>query len=307
MPVMEGKCALFKAFADVDAFPLCVNSKDVDEIVRTVELIGLSFGGINLEDIAAPRCFEIEQKLKERLDIPVFHDDQHGTAIIASAALINSSRLTGKPLASMTVVINGAGAAGIAIAKLFLLLGIGDVILCDKDGILHPGAQGMNPAQREMTAITNKTGKSGSLADALAGADAFIGVSRPGLVTPQMVSTMASKAVVFAMANPVPEIMPEDAKAGGAYIVGTGRSDFPNQVNNVLAFPGIFKGALAVRAKDITEEMKLAAAYGIAGIISDNELRPDYVLPDAFNPKVAEAVAKAVADKAVEQGLARIK
>ncbi len=307
MPVMEGKCALFKAFADIDAFPLCVNSKDVDEIVRTVELIGLSFGGINLEDIAAPRCFEIEQKLKERLDIPVFHDDQHGTAIIASAALINSSRLTGKPLSSMTVVINGAGAAGIAIAKLFLLLGIGDVILCDKDGILHPGAQGMNPAQREMTAITNKTGKSGSLADALAGADAFIGVSRPGLVTPQMVSTMASKAVVFAMANPVPEIMPEDAKAGGAYIVGTGRSDFPNQVNNVLAFPGIFKGALAVRAKDITEEMKLAAAYGIAGIISDNELRPDYVLPDAFNPKVAEAVAKAVADKAVEQGLARIK
>ena len=307
MPVMEGKCALFKAFADIDAFPLCVNSKDVDEIVRTVELIGLSFGGINLEDIAAPRCFEIEQKLKERLDIPVFHDDQHGTAIIASAALINSSRLTGKPLSSMTVVINGAGAAGIAIAKLFLLLGIGDVILCDKDGILHPGAQGMNPAQREMTAITNKTGKSGSLADALAGADAFIGVSRPGLVTPQMVSTMASKAVVFAMANPIPEIMPEDAKAGGAYIVGTGRSDFPNQVNNVLAFPGIFKGALAVRAKDITEEMKLAAAYGIAGIISDNELRPDYVLPDAFNPKVAEAVAKAVADKAVEQGLARIK
>ena len=307
MPVMEGKCALFKAFADIDAFPLCVNSKDVDEIVRTVELIGLSFGGINLEDIAAPRCFEIEQKLKERLDIPVFHDDQHGTAIIASAALINSSRLTGKPLSSMTVVINGAGAAGIAIAKLFLLLGIGDVILCDKDGILHPGAQGMNPAQREMTAITNKTGKTGSLADALAGADAFIGVSRPGLVTPQMVSTMASKAVVFAMANPVPEIMPEDAKAGGAYIVGTGRSDFPNQVNNVLAFPGIFKGALAVRAKDITEEMKLAAAYGIAGIISDNELRPDYVLPDAFNPKVAEAVAKAVADKAVEQGLARIK
>ncbi len=307
MPVMEGKCALFKAFADVDAFPLCVNSKDVDEIVRTVELIGLSFGGINLEDIAAPRCFEIEQKLKQRLDIPVFHDDQHGTAIIASAALINCSRLTKKPLSSMTVVINGAGAAGIAIAKLLLMLGIGDVILCDKNGILYPGAEGMNEAQQKMAGQTNKNMRKGLLSDALVGADAFIGVSRPGLVTPQMVSTMAEKAAVFAMANPVPEIMPDDAKAGGAYIVGTGRSDFPNQVNNVLAFPGIFKGALAVRAKDITEEMKLAAAYGIAGIISDEELSPEYVLPDAFDKRVAQAVAKAVADKAVEQGLARIK
>ena len=298
MPVMEGKCALFKEFGGVDAFPICVNSKDVDEFVRTVELIGHSFGGINLEDISAPRCFEIEEKLKQKLDIPVFHDDQHGTAIIASAAIINSSRLIKKPLSQTTVVINGAGAAGIAIAKQLLSLGIGDLILCDKNGILDSDDPDITSAQKEMAEITNKSGKKGTLADALKGADGFIGVSRPGLVTREMVSTMADKPIVFAMANPVPEIMPDEAKAGGAYIVGTGRSDFPNQINNVLAFPGIFKGALSVRAHDITEEMKLAAAYGIANIISDSELSPDYILPDAFDKRVAESVAKAVSEAA---------
>lgn len=296
MPVMEGKCALFKEFGGVDAFPLCVNSKDVDEIVRTIELIGLSFGGINLEDISAPRCFEIEEKLKQKLDIPVFHDDQHGTAIIASAALINSSRLTGKPLSEMTIVINGAGAAGIAIAKQLLSLKVGNIIMCDINGILDVDDSSISDAQREMAKITNKENKKGNLADALVNADGFIGVSRPGLVTKEMVSTMADKPIVFAMANPMPEIMPDEAKAGGAYIVGTGRSDFPNQINNVLAFPGIFKGALSVRANDITEDMKLAAAYGIANIISDEELNPDYILPDPFDKRVAQSVAKAVAD-----------
>lgn len=296
MPVMEGKCALFKAFADVDAFPLCVASKDVNEIVQTISLIAPSFGGINLEDIAAPRCFEIEARLKEKLDIPVFHDDQHGTAIVALAALINAAKLAGKPLSEMTLVINGAGAAGIAVAKLMLMAGLKDLILCDINGILYDGAPGLNEAQQELAKVTNRTGKKGTLADALKGADAFLGVSRPNLVTPEMVSAMAEKPIVFAMANPTPEIMPEDAIKGGAFIVGTGRSDYPNQINNVLAFPGIFKGALQARVKDITDEMKLAAAYGIASIIPEEELRPDYILPDAFNKQVALSVAKAVYD-----------
>lgn len=296
MPVMEGKCALFKAFADVDAFPLCVASKDVDEIVRTISLIAPSFGGINLEDIAAPRCFEIEARLKEILDIPVFHDDQHGTAIVALAALINSAKLAGKKLEEMTMVINGAGAAGIAIAKLMLMVGLNDLILCDINGIVYEGAVGLNEAQARLARVTNRTGKRGTLADALVGADVFLGVSRPNLVTPEMIATMAEKPIVFAMANPAPEILPEDAVKGGAFIVGTGRSDYPNQINNVLAFPGIFKGALQARVSDITDEMKLAAAYGIASIIPEEELRTDYILPDAFNKKVAENVAKAVYD-----------
>jgi malate dehydrogenase (oxaloacetate-decarboxylating) len=296
MPVMEGKCCLFKEFADVDAIPLCVASKDVDEIVRTIELIAPSFGGINLEDISAPRCFEIEKQLKEKLNIPVFHDDQHGTAIIVGAALINSAKLIGKALSELEVVINGAGAAGIAIAKFLLLLGVGNIILCDKDGILYRGAEGMNEAQEAMAQITNKENRTGLLKDAMVGADAFVGVSRPNLVTAEMIQSMNDKPIIFAMANPVPEIMPDEAKAAGAYIVGTGRSDYPNQINNVLAFPGIFKGALESRATDITDEMKVGAAYGIAGIISDEELNPDYILPDAFNKKVAVNVAKAVAD-----------
>jgi len=296
MPVMEGKCCLFKEFADVDAIPLCVASKDVDEIVRTIELIAPSFGGINLEDISAPRCFEIEKRLKEKLNIPVFHDDQHGTAIIVGAALINSAKLIGKALSELEVVINGAGAAGIAIAKFLLLLGVGNIILCDKDGILYRGAVGMNEAQEAMAQITNKKNRTGLLKDAMVGADAFVGVSRPNLVTAEMIQSMNDKPIIFAMANPVPEIMPDEAKAAGAYIVGTGRSDYPNQINNVLAFPGIFKGALESRATDITDEMKVGAAYGIAGIIPDEELNPDYILPDAFNKKVAVNVAKAVAD-----------
>ena len=301
MPVMEGKCALFKEFADVDAIPICVNSKDPDEIVRTIELIGLSFGGINLEDISAPRCFEIEQKLKERLPIPVFHDDQHGTAIIVGAAVINSAKLIGKSLSELEIVINGAGAAGIAIAKFLMLLGVGNIILCDLHGILAPGTEGMNPAQEQMAQVTNRDRRTSTLADAMVGADVFIGVSKPNMVTPAMIQSMNEKPVVFAMANPVPEIMPDEALAAGAYIVGTGRSDFPNQINNVLAFPGIFKGALRARARDITDEMQVGAAYGIAGIIPDDELRTDYILPDPFNPAVAENVAKAV-ENAVKRG-----
>lgn len=301
MPVMEGKCALFKEFADVDAIPICVNSKDPDEIVRTIELIGLSFGGINLEDISAPRCFEIEQKLKERLPIPVFHDDQHGTAIIVGAAVINSAKLIGKSLSELEIVINGAGAAGIAIAKFLMLLGVGNIILCDLHGILAPGTEGMNLAQEQMAQVTNRDRRTGTLADAMVGADVFIGVSKPNMVTPAMIQSMNEKPVVFAMANPVPEIMPDEALAAGAYIVGTGRSDFPNQINNVLAFPGIFKGALRARARDITDEMQVGAAYGIAGIIPDDELRTDYILPDPFNPAVAENVAKAV-ENAVKRG-----
>lgn len=296
MPVMEGKCCLFKEFAGVDAIPLCVNSKSVDEIVRTIELIGLSFGGINLEDISAPRCFEIERQLKEKLNIPVFHDDQHGTAIVVGAALINSSRLTGKPLEEMTVVVNGAGAAGIAIAKFLMLLKVGNIIMCDKDGILYRGAPYMNEAQEKMAQTTNRDNKTGLLADAMEGADVFVGVSRPRLLTAEMIQSMNEKPIVFAMANPVPEIMPDEAKAAGAYIVGTGRSDFPNQINNVLAFPGIFKGALQARATDITDEMKLSAAYGIASIIPQEELAPEYILPDPFHKQVAANVAKAVAD-----------
>ena len=301
MPVMEWKCALFKEFADVDAIPICVNSKDPDEIVRTIELIGLSFGGINLEDISAPRCFEIEQKLKERLPIPVFHDDQHGTAIIVGAAVINSAKLIGKSLSELEIVINGACAAGIAIAKFLMLLGVGNIILCDLHGILAPGTEGMNPAQEQMAQVTNRDRRTGTLADAMVGADVFIGVSKPNMVTPAMIQSMNEKPVVFAMANPVPEIMPDEALAAGAYIVGTGRSDFPNQINNVLAFPGIFKGALRARARDITDEMQVGAAYGIAGIIPDDELRTDYILPDPFNPAVAENVAKAV-ENAVKRG-----
>ncbi|MFZ2539691.1 MAG: NADP-dependent malic enzyme [Oscillospiraceae bacterium] len=295
MPVMEGKCALFKEFADVDAFPICINSKDTDEIVRTIENIALSFGGINLEDISAPRCFEIEKRLKQSLDIPVFHDDQHGTAVVVGAAVINSLKLAKKQINDVTIVINGAGAAGIAIAKLLLSLNVGDIIMCDKDGILYRGGEFLNDAHRQMAEITNKHNKSGLLADALIGADIFVGVSRPNLVTGDMVKSMADKSIVFAMANPTPEIMPDEAMKAGAFIVGTGRSDFPNQINNVLAFPGIFKGALSVRAKEITEEMKLAAAFGIAGIIADDELNDEYILPDPFDKRVAIRVAEAVA------------
>ncbi len=307
MPVMEGKCALFKEFADVDAFPICVSSKDVDEIVRTVELIAGSFGGINLEDISAPRCFEIEKRLKEKLDIPVFHDDQHGTAIVASAAMLNAAKITGKDIKSMTLVISGAGAAGIAIAKHFISLEIGNIIMVDIDGIICDGDEFSNPAHYEMAKLTNKDKKKGSLSDAMNGADAFIGVSKPDLVTDEMIKSMAEKPIVFAMANPVPEIMPDKAKKAGAYIVGTGRSDFPNQINNVVAFPGVFKGALAVRASDINEEMKLAAAYAIADSVTEDKLNCDNILPDPFDKVVPKAVARAVAEAAINSGVAKIK
>ena len=307
MPVMEGKCALFKEFADVDAFPICVDSKDTDEIVRTIANISKSFGGINLEDISAPRCFEIEAKLKKLVDIPVFHDDQHGTAIVASAAMLNAAKVAGKKISDMTLVINGAGAAGIAIAKHFISLGMGNIIMVDINGIICDGDEFTNPAHYEMAKVTNKNKLKGSLADALKGADAFIGVSRPNLVTQDMVKSMADKAIVFAMANPTPEIMPEDAKAAGAFIVGTGRSDYPNHVNNVVAFPGVFKGALAVRASDINEEMKLAAAYAIADSVPADKLDAENILPDPFDREVPKAVAKAVADAAVKSGVAKIK
>ncbi len=306
MPVMEGKCALFKAFADIDAFPICVDSKDPDEIVETVRLISKSFGGINLEDISAPRCFEIERRLKECCDIPVFHDDQHGTAIIAAAAMQNALKVVGKQLKDATVVINGAGAAGIAIGKLLLQLSVGSLILCDKEGAVYEGAEWLNPAQKEMAAVTNRERKQGTLADVLKEADAFIGVSRPGLVTRDMVASMAKDPVIFAMANPVPEIMPDEAKAGGAAVVGTGRSDYPNQINNVLAFPGIFKGALAVRARDITEGMKVAASKALADFVPADKLCDSYILPEPFEPGVADAVAKAVAAAAKAEGIARI-
>lgn len=297
MPVMEGKCCLFKEFGGVDAFPLCVKSKDPDEIVRTIELIADSFGGINLEDISAPRCFEIEAKLKERLDIPVFHDDQHGTAIVVGAALMNAVKLAGKKLGEITVVINGAGSAGIAIGKFLLKLGVGNLIMVDIGGIINRDESYENPAHAEMSKITNKNNAKGSLADAMCGADVFVGVSKPDLVTPDMVRSMADKPVLFPMANPNPEITYELAKESGAYIVGTGRSDYPNQINNVLVFPGVFKGALAVRAKAITEEMKLAAAHAIAGLVADDELTPDHIIPSALDKSVADAVAKAVADE----------
>lgn len=306
MPVMEGKCALFKEFAGVDAFPICVNSKDVDEIVRTIELISYSFGGINLEDISAPRCFEIERKLKEKLDIPVFHDDQHGTAIVASAAMLNAAKVTGKKFEDMTLVINGAGAAGCAIAKQFISLGIGNIIMVDIKGIICDGDEFENPSHYEMAKLTNKTHRKGGLADAMKGADAFIGVSKPNLVSQDMVRSMADKPIIFAMANPTPEIMPDLAKEAGAYVVGTGRSDYPNQINNVVAFPGIFKGALAVRASDINEEMKRAAAYAIAGVVSEDKLCADFILPNAFDKNIATVVAEAVAEAAVKSGVARI-
>ena len=306
MPVMEGKCALFKEFGDVDAFPICIDSKDTDTIVNTIALISKSFGGINLEDISAPRCFEIERRLKEVCDIPIFHDDQHGTAIVVASALLNAMKVTGKQMGQMKIVINGAGAAGVAIGKLLINMGFGNIIMCDIQGIICEGDEGLNAGQEEISKISNRNHEHGTLADALKGADAFIGVSRPNLVTKEMVSTM-KKGIVFAMANPIPEIMPEEAKAGGALVVGTGRSDFPNQINNVLVFPGIFKGALLVRAKEITEKMKERAAYAIASMIPEEELSPDYIIPSALNKGVADVVAKAVADVAMEEGIARIK
>ncbi len=296
MPVMEGKCCLFKEFADVDAFPLCVKSKDVDEIVHTIELIADSFGGINLEDISAPRCFEIERRLKESLDIPVFHDDQHGTAVVVGAALINAAKCAGKKISDLTVVINGAGAAGIAIGKFLLKLGIGDLMMVDLCGIINRDTEYENPAHNEIKNISNKNARKGTLADAMAGADVFVGVSKPDLVSDEMVKSMAEKPIIFAMANPTPEIMPDKAKAAGAYIVGTGRSDFPNQINNVLVFPGLFKGALSVNAKKITEEMKLAAAYAIAAVIPDDEITPENIIASPLNKAVAASVAKAVAE-----------
>ena len=296
MPVMEGKCCLFKEFADVDAFPLCVKSKDVDEIVHTIELISDSFGGINLEDISAPRCFEIERRLKESLDIPVFHDDQHGTAVVVGAALINAAKCAGKKLSDMRVVINGAGAAGIAIGTFLLKLGIGDLIMVDLCGIINRDDNYENPAHNEIKMISNKDIRKGALADAMVGADVFVGVSKPNLVTEEMVKSMADKPIIFAMANPTPEIMPDKAKSAGAYIVGTGRSDFPNQINNVLVFPGLFKGALSVSAKQITEKMKMAAAYAIAAVIPDGEITPENIIASPLNKAVAEGVAKAVAE-----------
>ena len=306
MPVMEGKCALFKAFGDVDAFPLCIKSNDVDEIVNTIYLISGSFGGINLEDISAPRCFEIEKKLKEKCDIPVFHDDQHGTAIVVAAGLTNALRYVHKDFSEAKVVINGAGSAGISICRLLLALGIGDVILVDRNGILAPGEEWMNPAQKEMAEITNKERLHGDLKTAMKGRDIFVGVSAPNIVTAEMVSTMADDAIVFAMANPTPEIMPDEAKKGGAKVVATGRSDFPNQINNVLVFPGVFRGAFDVRASDINEEMKIAASKAIAALISDEELSADNIIPKAFDKRVGPAVAKAVAEAARRTGVARI-
>ena len=306
MPVMEGKCALFKEFADVDAFPISVKSKDTDEIVRTIELISDSFGGINLEDISAPRCFEIEKKLKEKIDIPVFHDDQHGTAIVVGAALMNACKVSGKKIEELTLVINGAGAAGTAIAKLLLSLGVGNIIMVDINGIISSTDDTLSDAHKELAKITNKNNLTGSLADAMRGADAFIGVSKPNLVSEEMVRSMNDKPIIFAMANPTPEIMPDKAKAAGAFIVGTGRSDFPNQINNVVAFPGIFKGALAVRARDINEEMKMAAARAIAECVDEKELCADFILPNAFDRKIPIAVAKAVAQAAIDSGVAKI-
>ena len=306
MPVMEGKCVLFKAFADVDAFPLCVKSKDVDEIVKTISLISGSFGGVNLEDIAAPRCFEIERKLKECTDIPIFHDDQHGTAVVCAAAVLNAVRVVGKKLEDCTVAFSGAGAAGCAIAKLFLQLGVKDIYMCDRQGILNIDDPNVMESKKDIAAITNKARKSGTLADAMKGADIFVGVSAPGVVTEEMVASMAPGAIVMPMANPVPEIMPDLALKAGAAVVGTGRSDFPNQINNVLAFPGIFRGALDVRAKDINEEMKIAAAKAIASLVSDEELSADYIIPKAFDERVGKTVAKAVAEAARKTGVNRI-
>ena len=307
MPVMEGKCVLFKAFGDVDAFPLCIKSHDVDEIVNTIYLISGSFAGVNLEDISAPRCFEIERKLKEKCDIPIFHDDQHGTAIITLAGLTNALRLVGKKKEEVKVVVNGAGAAAISITRLLLTAGVKHITLCDRKGAIYEGrTEGMNPIKEEMAKMTNLEKRSGSLADMLVGADVFIGVSAPGVVTTEMVKTMNQDAILFACANPTPEIFPDDAKAGGARVVATGRSDFPNQINNVLAFPGIFRGAFDVRAKDINDEMMLAASRALADLFTEEELSEDYIIPKAFDPRVGKAVAAAVADAARKTGVARL-
>lgn len=306
MPVMEGKCVLFKEFGKVDAFPLCIKSHDVDEIVKTVWLISGSFGGINLEDISAPRCFEIERRLKEICDIPVFHDDQHGTAVVTTAAMLNALKLTGRKLENQKAVVCGAGAAGIAITKLLMCLGLKNVILCDRQGAIYKGRDGLNEIKAEISGISNKEMIKGTLADAMKGADVFIGVSGPGIVTKDMIRSMNKEPIVFAMSNPVPEIMPEEAKEAGAAVIGTGRSDFPNQINNVLAFPGIFRGAFDVRARDINDEMKIAAAKAIAGLIGDDELKADYVIPSPFDERVVQAVAKAVAKAAKATGVSRI-
>ena len=306
MPVMEGKCALFKAFGDVDAIPLCVRSKEVDDIVKTVSLIAGSFGGVNLEDISAPRCFEIERRLKEICDIPIFHDDQHGTAVVTLAAMMNALKLTGKKIDEIRVVTSGAGAAGIAIIKLLIAMGLNDVVLCDRKGAIYKGRDDLNNEKEEMAEITNKQMRKGTLEEVIKGADVFIGVSAPGCVTPEMVKSMAPDPIIFAMANPTPEIMPDLARESGAAVVGTGRSDFPNQINNVLAFPGIFRGALDVRASDINDEMKIAAAKAIADFVKDDELTAEYIIPSALNRDVAAAVAKAVAQAARDTGVARI-
>ena len=306
MPVMEGKCVLFKAFGDVDAIPLCVRTKDVEEIVKTVSLLAGSFGGVNLEDISAPRCFEIEKRLKEICDIPIFHDDQHGTAVVTLAGLINALKLTGKKIEEVKIVTSGAGAAGIAIIKLLLSMGAKHVIMTDREGAIYKGRENLNPIKMEMAEITNLSMEKGSLSDVIKNADVFIGVSAPGTLSKDMVKSMAEKPIIFACANPIPEIFPEDAKEAGAAVVSTGRSDFPNQINNVLCFPGIFRGALDVRAKDINDEMKVAAAYAIAELVSDQELNAEYILPAAFDERVKDAVAKAVAEAAKKSGVARV-
>ena len=306
MPVMEGKCVLFKEFGGVDAFPLCVRTKDVDEIVHTVALLAGSFGGVNLEDISAPRCFEIEKKLKECTDIPIFHDDQHGTAIITLAGMINALKIVGKKIEDVKIVTSGAGAAGIAIIKLLMSMGLKNVIMTDRTGAIYKGREGLNPIKQEMAEITNQGMEKGKLADVIKGADVFIGVSGPGTLTKDMVRTMAKDPIIFACANPTPEIFPDEAKEAGAAVVSTGRSDFPNQINNVLAFPGIFRGALDVRASDINAEMKVAASYALANLVSDEELNPEYIIPAAFDPRVKDAVAKAVAQAAIDSGVARI-
>jgi len=306
MPVMEGKCVLFKAFGDVDAIPLCVRTKDVEEIVKTVSLLAGSFGGVNLEDISAPRCFEIEKRLKEVCDIPIFHDDQHGTAVVTLAGLINALKLTGKKIEEVKIVTSGAGAAGIAIIKLLISMGAKNVIMTDREGAIYKGRENLNPIKMEMAEITNLSMEKGSLSDVIKNADVFIGVSAPGTLSKEMVKSMAEKPIIFACANPIPEIFPEDAKEAGAAVVSTGRSDFPNQINNVLCFPGIFRGALDVRAKDINDEMKVAAAYAIAGLVSNQELNAEYILPAAFDERVKDAVAKAVSEAAKKSGVARV-
>ncbi|MBR6019347.1 MAG: NAD-dependent malic enzyme [Lachnospiraceae bacterium] len=306
MPVMEGKCALFKAFGDVDAIPLCIRSKEVDDIVNTVRLLAGSFGGVNLEDISAPRCFEIERKLKECCDIPIFHDDQHGTAVVCLAAMLNALKVVDKKIDEIRVVTSGAGAAGIAIIKLLISMGLKDVVMCDRKGAIYKGRDGLNPEKEIIAEMTNQQMRKGTLEEVIKGADVFIGVSAPGCVTPEMVKSMAPKAILFPMANPTPEIMPDEAKAAGAAVVGTGRSDFPNQINNVLAFPGIFRGALDVRARDINDEMKIAAAKAIAAFVTDDKLSADYIIPSALDKTVAQAVAKAVAEAARKTGVARL-